>query len=154
MPRKNKLMPTDDRKELFLLMLEHYMGNIKLACSDTGINRSTYYLWCRKDDVFEQKAANVRESVNEELLDVAESNVHAELMSGDKSMTKFFLKEKGQSRGYGRDKTIGIVNPLSIDATEYTPRPKSLNAWESVAAAIDAKQVEKRKLLAEHATND
>ena len=60
------------------------------------MGRSTYYAWIDDDKDFENEVRDV----NEELLDFAESQLMNHITKGNLTAIIFYLKTKGQSRGY------------------------------------------------------
>ena len=60
------------------------------------MGRTTYYSWIDDDKDFE----NEIKDVNEELLDFAESQLMNHITKGNLTAIIFYLKTKGQSRGY------------------------------------------------------
>lgn len=87
---------TSKLKEQFIEVLRKNAGNIKLSCENAGISRSTYYNWIDDDKDFE-KAVSI---VNEEMIDFAESELLKKITDGNLTAIIFYLKTKGQSRGY------------------------------------------------------
>ena len=84
------------KKETFLAALLSSDGNISKACGQTNISRTTIYDWIKKDDKFQEKVSYV----NEELLDMAEDQLLTMIRKGNLTATIFYLKTKGQARGY------------------------------------------------------
>ena len=84
------------KKETFLAALLNSDGNISKACGQTNISRTTIYDWIKKDDKFQEKVSYV----NEELLDMAEDQLLKMIRKGNLTATIFYLKTKGQARGY------------------------------------------------------
>lgn len=91
-PTKSNIL----KKEVFLNKFESSLGNISLSCDEAKINRSTYYDWLEKDEVFKQKV----ESINEKSIDFVESALFKQIRDGNTTATIFFLKTKGKNRGY------------------------------------------------------
>ena len=60
------------------------------------MGRTTYYAWIDDDKDFENEVRDV----NEELLDFAESQLMHHITKGNLTAIIFYLKTKGQSRGY------------------------------------------------------
>ena len=87
---------TDKRKKDFINILRANAGNIKQSCIKANIGRSTYYGWIDDDADFFRECKNV----NEELIDFAESQLMEHISSGNLTAIIFYLKCKGQSRGY------------------------------------------------------
>lgn len=92
----NSTNSTSLKKKAFLEALKANTGNISEASKAVCIDRKTYYNWRDNDPVF---AASV-ESVNESLLDTAESELHKLIKKGNVAAIIFYLKTKGKGRGY------------------------------------------------------
>ena len=84
------------KKETFLAALLSSDGNISKACGQTNISRTTIYDWIKKDEGFKDKVSYV----SEELLDMAEDQLLTMIRNGNLTATIFYLKAKGQARGY------------------------------------------------------
>ena len=84
------------KKETFLAALLSSDGNISKACGQTNISRTTIYDWIKKDEGFKDKVSYV----SEELLDMAEDQLLKMIRNGNLTATIFYLKTKGQARGY------------------------------------------------------
>lgn len=84
------------RKKAFIEILRSNAGNIKESCIKANIGRTTYYSWINDDIEFERRCDNV----NEELIDYAESQLMKHITKGNLTAIIFYLKTKGQSRGY------------------------------------------------------
>ena len=87
---------TDQKKEAFLMTFESSACNVSISCKQVGISRNTFYEWKKKDLIFAQ-AVNDQ---NEGLLDFAETMLYKAIKDGKTPELIFFLKTKGQSRGY------------------------------------------------------
>lgn len=86
----------EDRKQRFIENLKATSGIICLACTNTGINRSTYYRWKEADAEFREQV----EEVMEAQVDFVESKLLSAIKGGDTTAIIFYLKTKGRSRGY------------------------------------------------------
>lgn len=64
-------MIDEETKKAFLTELEK-TGNVSFACSKTGVGRTTYYQWRKKDGDFRDKAALAIRNGRENISDVAE----------------------------------------------------------------------------------
>ena len=84
------------KKETFLAALLNSDGNISKACGQPNISRTTIYDWIKKDEGFKDKVSYV----SEELLDMAEDQLLTMIRNGNLTATIFYLKTKGQARGY------------------------------------------------------
>ena len=96
------------KKDIFLIALENSLGHISKACNKAGIARKTYYNWIDKDSKFKESC----DSVNEGLIDLAESKLLENIKNNDNTSIIFFLKTKGKKRGYDERQTIEIKKPF------------------------------------------
>ena len=83
-------------KKAFIEAYRANTGNATAASSAVGINRTTYWRWYNSDHDF---AAAV-DAVDEEQIDTAESELSKHIKSGNLTAIIFYLKTKGQGRGY------------------------------------------------------
>ena len=84
------------KKESLLKSLEQSLGVVTVACKKANIPRSTYYKWLKEDESF---AIEVKDIENV-ALDFAESQLHKQIGEQNTSATIFYLKTKGNNRGY------------------------------------------------------
>lgn len=92
----NRLPP---KKRVFVDMMIKTFGNVQQSCMACGIkSRMTYYEWKKKDPEFSELMDGCE--FEEMLLDFAESKLIKNIDKGDVASTIFFLKTKGQKRGY------------------------------------------------------
>ena len=99
------------KKETFLAALFNSDGNISKACGMTNISRTTIYDWINKDNDFQEKVSNV----GEELLDMAEDQLLKQIRKGNLTATIFYLKTKGQARGYIEKQYVNQVQSFKAD---------------------------------------
>jgi len=98
------------RKKAMLEALEQSLGVVTTACRKLGLNRTTFYEYC-KDPVF--RAAY--EELQNVALDFAETKLHQRINEGSDAATIFYLKTKGKGRGYvERTEISGGGNPIAI----------------------------------------
>lgn len=90
-PKKRK-----ELKEVFLEAYDSSACNVSMACKKIGISRNTFYEWKKEDLVFAESCKEKEES----LIDFAETMLYKGIKEGKTSELIFFLKTKGQSRGY------------------------------------------------------
>ena len=93
MPKPTK---SDILKKKLVESLEKSLGVVTTACKQTGVNRSTFYEWYNKDEVFRKEV----DSIGDIALDFAESQLHKQIQGGNPTSTIFYLKTKGKKRGY------------------------------------------------------
>ena len=84
------------KKETILKALENSLGVVTVACKQADIPRSTYYKWLKEDEEFAQAVKEIENIA----LDFAESQLHTQMKDGSTSATIFYLKTKGNKRGY------------------------------------------------------
>ena len=98
-------------KVQMLKALEKTLGIVTGALKIAEITRTTYYSWLKADEAFSEKV----KSMDNLVLDFAESSLMKQIKEGNHSSTQFLLKNKGKIRGYGdklditsNDETIKI----------------------------------------------
>jgi hypothetical protein len=104
---------TEARKNAFVDILRANGGNIKQSCIKANMGRSTYYGWIDDDKEFENEVRDI----NEELLDFTESQLMKHITKGNLTAIIFYLKTKGQSRGYIEKQYINqkqMTTPIKI----------------------------------------
>ncbi|MCR9065502.1 MAG: hypothetical protein NXI00_16140 [Cytophagales bacterium] len=96
----------EKKKELFIDAMMSQLGNITKSCEIVGIkSRTTIYNWMENDPVFREAINNIDEFV----IDFAENSLFKQIQEGNTAATIFYLKTKGQKRGYV-EKQIQEVN--------------------------------------------
>lgn len=86
----------NELKEIFLEAYDSSACNVSMACKKVNISRNTFYEWKKEDIQFAQACKDKEES----LIDFAETMLYKGIKEGKTSELIFFLKTKGQSRGY------------------------------------------------------
>lgn len=76
--------------------LDQFKGIVKSACAKAGIDRSTHYMWMKKDQEYKQRV----EMVHENAIDIVESKLFDRIEADDTTSIIFYLKTKGKKRGY------------------------------------------------------
>jgi len=106
-----KLDRTDTKKEAMLEALEKSLSIVSTACKMVDISRQTHYAWLKADEEY-KKAVN---SIQDGVLDFAESHLYKLVKDGNPAATIFFLKTKGKKRGYIERQEIEVQEkkPLS-----------------------------------------
>ena len=87
---------TEHNKKNVLEALEKSFGIVTTACKTVGIGRTQFYQWLKDDQVFKEKVNDIQNVT----LDMAESQLHKQILGGNTSATIFYLKTKGKKRGY------------------------------------------------------
>jgi len=90
----NRQNPT--LKKAMLVALEKSLGIVTTAAKTAGIDRSTHYDWMHSDEEYKTAV----ESINESVIDFAESNLFKLVKDGNTTAIIFYLKTKGKQRGY------------------------------------------------------
>ena len=101
-------------KDKFLELYDKHGANVAAACKAVGgMSRNTFYLWCREDEEFKEKADAIKES----LIDYAESKLQELIEDNNVTACIFYLKTKGKSRGYSERSEVelsGGAKPVQI----------------------------------------
>ena len=104
-----KLDKTDTKKGLMLEALEKSLGIVSTACKMVDISRQTHYAWMKADEEYKKAVDSIQDGV----LDFAESHLYKLVKEGNPAATIFFLKTKGKKRGY--------IERQEIEVTEKKP---------------------------------
>jgi len=86
----------DILKKSMIEALEKSLGIVTTACKQIGIARQTHYDWIKQDEEYKSAVDSLQDMV----LDFAESQLHKQIQGGEVSSTIFYLKTKGKKRGY------------------------------------------------------
>jgi len=87
---------TEHTKKALLQALEKSLGVVTSACKKIGVGRTTYYDWYNSDPEFKKQVDDLQNVA----LDMAESQLHKQILSDSTTATIFYLKTKGKNRGY------------------------------------------------------
>ena len=103
--------PNTHKKEAMLEALEKSLGIVSTACKMVDMGRTTHYQWLKEDTDYKKAVDSIQDSV----LDFAESHLYKLVKEGNPAATIFFLKTKGKKRGYIERQEIEIQEkkPLS-----------------------------------------
>lgn len=93
-------------KQKMLVNLEKHLGIVSYAAKETGIHRSTHYVWLDADGEY-RKAV---EELTQTLLDYAEARLFDLVRKRDLKAIEFLLSTRGRSRGYGKFKNDAAAN--------------------------------------------
>ena len=104
-----KTNTSNTKKEAMLEALEKSLGIVSTAAKMVGIDRSTHYAWLKADADYNKAVSSIQDSV----LDFAESHLYKLVKEGNPAATIFFLKTKGKKRGY--------IERQEIEVTERKP---------------------------------
>ena len=99
------------KKEAMLEALEKSLGIVSTACKMVDIARGTHYNWLKDDPEYKKAVDSIQDGV----LDFAESHLYKLVKEGNPAATIFFLKTKGKKRGYIERQEIEVQEkkPLS-----------------------------------------
>ena len=87
---------TEHHKKAIVEALQKTLGVVTPALEITGVGRTTFYEWLKKDSDFKDQV----ESIGERSIDYVESKLFEQITEGNTTATIFFLKTKGKKRGY------------------------------------------------------
>lgn len=104
-----KTNTSNTKKEAMLEALEKSLGIVSTAAKMVGIDRSTHYAWLKSDEEYKSAVNSIQDGV----LDFAESHLYKLVKEGNPAATIFFLKTKGKKRGY--------IERQEIEVTEKKP---------------------------------
>ena len=90
--------------------LEKSLGIVSTAVKMAGISRGTHYALAQRQTTEYKKAVD---SIQDSVLDFAESHLYKLVKEGNPAATIFFLKTKGKKRGY--------IERQEIEVTEKKP---------------------------------
>ncbi|MEN7982111.1 MAG: phBC6A51 family helix-turn-helix protein [Nanoarchaeota archaeon] len=101
------------KKKKVMERLKQNVFAISKTFKELGISRQTHYDWLNSDEAYKKSFSEIQE----ELKDIAESQLFKLIKKGNFQAIKFFLSTKGKDRGYGdkeeieENRTI-IINPI------------------------------------------
>jgi len=91
--------------------LDKSLGIVSTAAKMVGIDRSTHYAWMKSDPEYKKAVDSIQDGV----LDFAESHLYKLVKEGNPAATIFLLKTRGKTRGYIERQEIEVQEkkPLS-----------------------------------------
>ena len=120
-----KLDKTDTKKGLMLEALEKSLGIVSTACKMVNISRQTHYAWIKADPDYKKAVDSIQDGV----LDFAESHLFKLVKEGNPAATIFFLKTKGKKRGYTESREVIVKEKKALswfdEVLEHTDQTKS-----------------------------
>jgi transposase-like protein len=123
----------EDRKDLFLEILEASRFHVAETCRILEMSRTAYYTWLEEDEDFAQRVREAKEG----LIDWAESKLLQNVEDRVSKDIHYFLDAQAKHRGYG--KQVGVEVSLGGGGTVpagarmkmgWPPRPNSIRDWE------------------------
>jgi hypothetical protein len=100
---------TEHRKKAMLEALELSLGIVSTASKKANVGRTQHYEWLKEDPAYKAAVESIQESV----IDFAESHLYKLVKEGNPAATIFYLKTKGKKRGY--------IERQEIEVTERSP---------------------------------
>lgn len=110
MSEKNEQKRTIAAKKAWIEALEKCLGNVTMASKMLDMSRNTHYSWMQEDEDYRNQVQSIEELV----LDFAESQLHKKIKSGDTASIIFFMKTKGKKRGYIERQEIAQTEPIQV----------------------------------------
>lgn len=106
-----KTNTSNNKKEAMLEALDKSLGIVSTAAKMVGIDRSTHYAWMKSDEDYKKAVDSIQDGV----LDFAESHLYKLVKEGNPAATIFLLKTRGKTRGYIERQEIEVQEkkPLS-----------------------------------------
>tara|TARA_R110000796_G_scaffold51154_1_gene120658 strand:- start:2176 stop:2550 length:375 start_codon:yes stop_codon:yes gene_type:complete len=103
---------TEHNKRNVLEALEKSFGIVTTACKTVGVGRTQFYQWLKDDEEFRKQVDDLQNVT----LDMAESQLHKQILGGNTTATIFYLKTKGKKRGYiERQEITGVEGTKLFD---------------------------------------
>jgi hypothetical protein len=101
---------TISAKKAWIEALEKCLGNVTMASKMLNMSRNTHYTWMNEDEDYRNEV----NSLDDLVLDFAESQLHKKIKNGDTTAIIFFMKTKGKRRGYVERQEVSQVEPIKI----------------------------------------
>jgi len=107
------------KKKAMLAALVKALGNISVACKETGVCRQSHYDWMKLDPEYAKGVG----AIDEASIDFAELALMRQIKNDNTTATIFYLKTKGKGRGYieRQELTGKDGQPLNQDITVTLP---------------------------------
>jgi hypothetical protein len=123
------------RQKAWLEAYKARLFNVTTACSEIGIDRSTYYRWLQNDPAFSQAVQEARE----EKLDFIEDQLLGKIAEGDTTAIIFALKTLAKHRGYVERQEVitqGNHGLPGIDVKILLKNPEIRLALETISKEL------------------
>lgn len=117
---------TNPKKKELLDALIECKGIVTTACHNTGVPRSTHYLWYNSDGEYK----TLVDDINEIAIDFVEGKLHGLIEKGDTTATIFYLKTKAKKRGYierADDQLPPVIITTTVSKEEVVEIFKTIN---------------------------
>lgn len=133
------MIPTDERKEVFIQALSEQFGIVTAAAKKAGTSAQMHYRWMIEDADYRARVTHIQEKC----LDLAESRILKLINDGDPKTSlraaMFYLEKRGRSRGYGAKLEVTTQQAQFIAPDQY-----SAEAWEEMQQAASHSAAENR----------
>lgn len=123
------------RKELLELLRTEAYGNVSIACQKLGIDRSTHYLWCKKDENYEFEAQEAMKEGKKVIRDLAEAGLMKRISAGDTTAIIFALKNLDKDT-YGEGLNDFKLNSFQLILNDPKALQTVLKTWQLVAPKL------------------
>ena len=115
--KSNKIQHT---KKALLESLEKSLGVVTTACKQVGIDRTTFYRYCKEDKEFKKQVDDLSNVAK----DFVESQLFKQIQDGIPTSTIFYLKTKAKDRGYIERREYDLSGSVKSKLIEWTPATK------------------------------
>ena len=115
--KSNKIQHT---KKALLESLEKSLGVVTTACKQVGIDRTTFYRYCKEDKEFKKQVDDLSNVAK----DFVESQLFKQIQDGVPTSTIFYLKTKAKDRGYIERREYDLSGSVKSKLIEWTPATK------------------------------
>ena len=100
---------TERNKKNVLEALEKSFGVVTTACKNAGVGRTQFYQWLKDDKEFKEKVDDIQNIA----LDMAESQLHKQIITGNTTATIFYLRPKARTEDTLNGTSIQGLKALS-----------------------------------------
>ena len=107
-------------KNNIIKALEKHLGVVTSACKEVGCNRSTFYKYYNNDSKFKEKVDELQNVA----LDFVESKLFEQIQNDNATSTIFYLKTKGQARGFIEQNIIEHKGGIESKLIQWKPADK------------------------------
>jgi len=104
-------------KKAMLEALEKTLGVVSTACKMVDISRTTHYRWLEEDPQYAQQVKDFENVA----LDFAESKLFKNIEKAKEASIFFYLKTKGQKRGFVERQIIEHDGGIESTIIEWKP---------------------------------
>lgn len=104
-------------KKAMIEALEKSMGIVSTAAKIAGIDRTTHYVWMKNDPEYAERVKDIENVA----LDFAESKLFKNIEKAKEASIFFYLKTKGQKRGFVERQIIEHDGGIESTIIEWKP---------------------------------